>query len=289
MGDRSKIEWTQATWNPTTGCSKVSPGCKNCYAERLFPRVYGKERAFTDVQLHQQRLDAPLRWRKPRMVFVDSMSDLFHEDVPWHFIDSVFATMFECQWHTFQVLTKRPERVLEYFSCKDNALRIAHKIWWGLHKRNYGAAKFLKFEDILLDLLPLPNVWLGVSVEDQKTADERIPFLLQTPAAVRFVSQEPALGLVDYSKVPVGCGWWATGCCCSFDPCELHPKLDWVIAGGESGPKARPSHPDWFRSVRDQCQEAGIPFFMKQVGGRVKKSIAAIPPDLMIREFPDGF
>lgn len=228
MGDKSKIEWTDATWNPVTGCSKVSQGCKFCYAERVFPRPYpGRE--FTDVRCHPERLEQPLKWKKPRRIFVNSMSDLFHEKVTTDFILQVYVTMLHADQHVFQILTKRPERMLRFF----RDLQKSVTDW------------------------PLRNAWLGVSVEDQKTADERIPILLQTPAAVRFVSYEPALGPVDFSRwLPIQ----------TVGGVEMETWLDWIIAGGESGPHARPAHPDWFRQVRDQCQAAGVPFFLKQWG-----------------------
>jgi protein gp37 len=267
MGDKSPIEWTDSTWNPTTGCTKVSQGCKNCYAERLFPRVYGRQmmqdhyvelpnggmpprpREFTDVLCHPERLDQPLRWRKPRRIFVNSMSDLFHEDVPDEFIDDIFAVMALSPRHTFQVLTKRPERMREYLG--DRRREAVYRRWqiWDCSIRNHLYEKsFLAW--------PLPNVWLGTSVEDQETADERIPLLLQTPAAIRFVSYEPALAPVDFSMH------------FGLDPNhdDLRGLLHWLIAGGESGPNARPAHPDWFRSVRDQCAAAGVAFFFKQWG-----------------------
>lgn len=234
----TKIQWTDKVWNPVTGCTKVSAGCKNCYAERIagrrLPAGGFVDRAFTDVRCHPERLDAPLRWRKPRRVFVNSMSDLFHEDVPAQFIGNVFNVCSRCPQHTFQVLTKRPERM----------------------RRIIGAVP------------PPPNVWLGVSVEDQATADERIPLLLQTPAAVRFVSYEPALGPVRLTSITDGTfgrdalrvddnslGW----------P-EKH--IDWVIVGGESGPGARPCDVAWVRSVVEQCRAAGVPCFVKQLGAR---------------------
>jgi protein gp37 len=246
MGDKTKIEWTDATWNPVTGCTKVSAGCKNCYAERDFHRPY-PGRAFTDVRTHPDRLDQPLRWRKPKRIFVNSMSDLFHEAVPDSFIDSVFIRMAIAQQHTFQILTKRPQRMLEWIP----------KMLWNVD----GLANSLNY---------LPNVWLGVSVENQEAADERIPLLLQTPAAVRWVSYEPALGPVDFR-------------CIQTDMVEIDAltgdhgvyrplagrsecKLNWVVAGGESGPGARPAHPDWFRKVRDDCRAAGVSFFFKQWG-----------------------
>lgn len=233
MDANSSIEWTDATWNSVTGCSKVSQGCKHCYAERIFNRPY-PGRDFTDVRTHPDRLEWPLKWRgskqaksegRPSRIFVNSMSDLFHEKVPDEFIDKVFAVMAMAKQHTFQVLTKRPERMRAFL----------RNPYWGR-----SAA--------------LPNVWLGVSVEDQPTADKRIPILLQTPAAIRFVSYEPAIGPVDFEQY--------TG----YRRMRDFKELDWVIAGGESGPHARPSHPDWFRSVRDQCQAAGIPFLFKQWG-----------------------
>ncbi len=217
----SKIEWTDETWNPVTGCTKVSAGCKNCYAERLatgrlkhlYPDGFGK------VTTHPDRLDQPLRWKRPRRIFVCSMSDLFHEDVPTGFIYDIFAVMKRAPQHTFQVLTKRPERMGRYIKS-----RWPTPAFENLH----------------------PNVWLGVSVEDQATADERIPLLLDTPAAVRFVSYEPALGPVEWLHKIQG--------------------LDWLIAGGESGPGARPSHPDWYRMARAACAAAGIAFMFKQWG-----------------------
>lgn len=245
---RTTIEWTDETWNPVTGCTKVSRGCKNCYAEtianRKLPRGGFTDRPFTTVRCHHERLDQPLRMRKPLRIFVNSMSDLFHEDVPFSFIDKVFAIAELANTHKFQILTKRPARMRQYF-------HESRKCWW-----------------------PLPNVWLGVSVEDQATADERIPLLLQTPAAVRFVSYEPALGRIDLSE-HLGMWWNQTMNCFEAVGHQFNrrgrdgiakPGLDWLIAGGESGPNARPAHPDWFRSIRDQCAAAGVAFFFKQWG-----------------------
>lgn len=230
MGDKSAIEWTDATWNPVTGCTKVSQGCKNCYAERVFPRPY-PGRKFTDVQTHPDRLEQPLRWKKPRRIFVNSMSDLFHEDVPNEFIFDVFTIMARAHWHTFQVLTKRPERMAEL---------VAEPVEDGEEP-------------------PPRNIWWGVSVEDQATADERIPLLQQTPAAIRFLSCEPLLGNMNIERYLVRKNVGGPGEATTYG-------VDWVIAGGESGPKARPSHPDWFRSLRDQCAAAGVPYFFKQWG-----------------------
>lgn len=243
VSDKTGIEWTEATWNPVSGCSKVSQGCKHCYAEREWPRLAAPRarpniytgRAFTDVKCHPEKLDIPLRWQKPRRIFVNSMSDLFHEDVPDEFINQVFEVMNQAHRHVFQVLTKRPERMLEYMSTRKwpNAVTI------------YGAA-------------PL-NVWLGVSIEDQATADERIPLLLQTPAAVWWISAEPLIGPLMIDTF--------LGLLPEDDDGAPYPgRIDWLVVGGESGPQARPMHPDWARSLRDQCLECGVPFFFKQWG-----------------------
>lgn len=282
---RSKIEWTDEVWNPTTGCAKVSEGCRNCYAERMAGRFWGA-RKFTDVQLHRDRLEQPLHWRKPRRVFVDSMSDLFHEDVPFEFIAAVFGVMASAHRHTFQVLTKRPARAREFFEWLEDmaeftadASRDSVTNLWRCHvavscAKNYGA----NVTGCRVSW-PLDNAWLGVSVEDQETANARIPLLLQTPAAVRFLSAEPLLGEVRlwalndgawYDKEGAnrynalkGSAWWT--------PRGDHglgggPKLDWVICGGESGPGARPIDPQWVRALRDDCIRYRVPFFFKQWG-----------------------
>ncbi len=219
---KSKIEWTDATWNPVTGCTPVSTGCANCYAKRMAKRLagrhgYPKTNPFT-VTVHLDRLEEPLRWRKPRMVFVCSMGDLFHDDVPGDVIDKVFAVMELAPQHTFQVLTKRPHHMATY-----------------LNARGFG-------------LNPLPNVWLGTSVEDQSLAHYRIPYLLNCPAVVRFLSCEPLLGPLPNLNLD---------------------GIHWVIVGGESGPGARPMNSDWARDIRNQCQAAGVPFFFKQWGAYV--------------------
>lgn len=221
MSSQSHIEWTDATWNPVSGCTKVSSGCAHCYAERISKR-WGRD--FSKVELHPDRLELPLHWRKPRMIFVNSMSDLFHENVPPNFIHRVYRVMEKCPQHTFQILTKRPERAVDFYGGTSGAG---------------------------LSAPPLRNVWLGTSIEDQKTADERIMHLLVCPAAIRFLSVEPMLG-----PIRLLLKWEADG----------PALLDWVIVGGESGPGARPMHPDWVRSVRDQCKAAGVPFFFKQWG-----------------------
>lgn len=245
MSANTGIEWTDATWNPVTGCAKVSAGCKHCYAERDWARLAANPktryhgRAFTDVLCHDDVLGLPLRWTKPRRVFVNSMSDLFHDDVPDDFIDRVFAVMARAPQHSFQVLTKRAQRMLDYLSKSEGMIRDE-----------------IKYEPAAETACwPLHNVWLGVSVEDQATADARVPLLLNTPAAVRWISAEPLLGPVDlsnYLEFYVGPGE-AFG-------------LDWIVVGGESGAKARPMHPEWVRSLRDQCAATEVPFLFKQWG-----------------------
>ncbi len=260
MADKTGIEWTDATWNPTTGCDKVSPGCDHCYAMTLAPRLKAMGSAHYQrdgnritsgpgfgVSVHPDAFDKPLRWTRPRRIFVNSMSDLFHAEVHADEIAEVFKVMALAPQHTFQVLTKRHARMQSLVS-------------GDLYDR---MARALRDDPYFTDQIkwPLPNVWLGVSVEDQKWADIRIPTLARTPAAVRFLSCEPLLGPIDVSARP------------SFDAVDqVHWKmdwrgsLDWVIVGGESGPGARPMHLDWARSLRDQCRDAGVPFFYKQQG-----------------------
>ena len=268
MSGQTGIEWCQATWNLVTGCTKVSEGCRNCWACRLattrlrdHPRYWGlaEMRDGTpewtgEVRLHPELLDQPLRWRKPRRIFVCSQADLLHKAVPGKFIDEVLVMMASAGWHSFLVLTKRPKRMLE---CLHNPAMGTYI--WDRANRTHGP--------FVGEPWPLANVWLGVSIEDQKTADGLIPLLLQIPAAVRFVSYEPALGAISFRKwfdvVPVG---FLRVFPLAHTAGIAHPQLDWIICGGESGPNARPSHPDWFRTVRDQCQVAGVPFFFKQWG-----------------------
>jgi len=249
MGENSKIEWTDATWNPVTGCTKVSPGCDNCYAERIVERFKGKG-AFAQVTLNEERLAAPLKWRKPRRVFVNSMSDLFHDDVPDDYIARVFAVMAATPQHTYQILTKRHARMRSLLNSPAFNIALDLRLSESIGRK---AAERVEW--------PLPNVWLGVSVEDQKWADIRIPALLETPAAVRFLSCEPLLGPVTL--------WDSLACDHPRHPCTevgCWRAIDWVIVGGESGPGARPMHPDWARSLRDQCAAAGTAFFFKQWG-----------------------
>ena len=223
MSDKSAIEWTDATWNPVTGCTKISPGCAHCYAETITlrfkrggPFLPGK----TTIRIHPDRLDDPGKWRAPRRVFVNSMSDLFHEEVPFEYVQQVFERMRSYDSHIYQVLTKRPERMLEYVEWSNEA--------WPDH------------------------VWAGTSVENQHWADRRIPFLQQVPARIRFLSVEPLLKAVDLRPYLLA--------------------LQWVIVGGESGPKYRPMDEDWALRIRDDCVKAGVPFFFKQWGGRTSKA-----------------
>ena len=256
MGDKSSIEWTDATWNPIVGCTIVSPGCTNCYAMSQAARIErmtkggthykGTTRIVKDIPvwtgLVQQAPDhiwtAPLKWKKPRRIFVNSMGDLFHESVPDAWIDKVMAVAALTPHHTYQFLTKRSKRLRDYMSK-------------GAVENVYAEA--CRHDQTLTDRWkwPLPNVWHGISAEDQTRADERIPDLLATPAAVRFISFEPLLGDVFIEN------WLATG------------AFHWAIAGGESGAQARPMHPDWARAIRDHCAAAGVAFFFKQWGNFV--------------------
>lgn len=243
MADTS-IEWTDRVWNPTTGCDRVSAGCDHCYALTMAKRLKGMGSAKyqTDgdpktsgpgfgIAMHPESLREPLKWRKPQRIFVNSMSDLFHAGVDDDFLGRVWQVMADCPQHTFQILTKRPARM----------------------------RSFLRG-----DSEPLPNVWLGTSAEDQKTAAQRIPILFGVPAAVRFVSAEPLLGPIDLPKAiepNFARGGWK-------DLSRLH----WVIAGGESGRSARPVDADWVRSLRDQCVDADVAFLFKQWGGQTPKA-----------------
>ena len=234
MAQGSSIEWTDATWNPVTGCTKVSPGCKNCYALRMANRLHamGQPRYRNNFQttLHEDLLTKPLHWKTPRMIFVNSMSDLFHPDVDADFISAIFETMGRASWHTFQILTKRSERLLE----------LANSLPW--------------FE----------NVWMGVSVENQKYV-HRVRHLKNVPASVRFLSVEPLLGPIP--RLPLS-------------------GIDWVIVGGESGPRCRPMDPSWARQIRDRCIAYNVPFFFKQWGGTRKKSTGRILDGVTWNEMP---
>ncbi|MEC9067845.1 MAG: phage Gp37/Gp68 family protein [Pseudomonadota bacterium] len=307
MSDGTKIEWTEATWNPITGCSVTSPGCTNCYAMKLAGtrlRDHPSRVGLTaeskagpvwtgETRFNEEWLGQPLRWKRPRMIFVCAHGDLFHESVPDDWIDRVFAVMALAPQHTFQVLTKRADRMRAYLSSPVRASLILDgtfrgKRWVDVTEPDMRTA---------LGNWPLPNVWLGVSVEDQQRADERIPDLLATPAAVRWLSCEPLLGPVDLTAIPTGgyedgemnavapytweaevAQWRDSGSTdwraefedwyqVSADKTgPMHSAIDWIVAGGESGPGARPMQPDWARSLRDQCAAASVPFFFKQWG-----------------------
>lgn len=285
MADKTGIEWTDATWNPLRGCSRVSEGCRHCYAEGVAKRFSGPGLPYEgliakggqwngQIKLVPELLDQPLKWSRPRRIFVNSMSDLFHENVSENYVARVFDVMARAPQHTFQILTKRPDRmkwVVEWIGRLWERDEEASRLPW-----------------------PLPNVWLGVSVEDQATANARIPLLLETPAAVRWISAEPLLAAVDLSR------WMdPTGVTCmdvcpddryvdqdSYEQMNVHGHMepicqhcgavaswtgyddgiDWVVVGGESGREARPMHPDWALSLRDQCAAAGVPFLFKQWG-----------------------
>lgn len=304
MGDKTSIEWTDATWNPITGCSVVSPGCTNCYAMKLAGtrlRNHPSRAGLTQdtktgavwngqVRFNEQWADAPLRWRRPRMIFVNAHGDLFHESVTDEQIDRVFAIMAIADWHTYQVLTKRADRMREYLSRRTVEIKadlFRSTMARALVRASADAGHLLPGNAVLLLLdndaswranpasirrtpsWPLRHVWLGVSVEDQRRADERIPHLLRTPAAVRWLSCEPLLGHVDIAwalshPIEIAAGFLARG---HFSPgLETLRRLDWVVAGGESGAGARPMQPDWARSLRDQCEATGTAFFFKQWG-----------------------
>lgn len=330
----TKIEWTEKTWNPICGCSKLSPGCLNCYAEKMACRLqrmydsdpYGKYKhleKYLDVvgfdhhagkynqwngttQFDEKALTKPLHWKKPRMIFVCSMGDVFHESVPFEWVDKVMAVIALCPQHTFQVLTKRPERMAAYF-----------------RQERLHTMVTCMMVDVLCDTnptadlpdqsgpWPLPNLWLGVTAENQEQADIRIPILLQIPAAVRFVSVEPMLGPVDLSRyicMTVKCPecknidnidhfdvlgadddkLFCNRCDKEVVVEELDP-LNWVICGGESGPKRqiRIMHNNWAYRLLQQCED-NTAFFMKQtnIGGKVCKDITQFPKELQVRQFP---
>ena len=315
MADRSAIEWTNSTWNPVTGCSKVSPGCAHCYAETLSLRYRWSKLPWTpanaaeNVVLHPERLDKPLSWRKPRMVFVNSMSDLFHELIPDDFLRTVFAVMAS-SLHTYQVLTKRPERAREF---------LARHHWragllpWAGPTRNHLLYRFLvpNAVDVSVPGLegsggvvvgPPENIWLGVSIENSRYT-WRADVLREAPAAVKFISAEPLLGsLLNFATpsrgVPVaGSGLTPLSTLGEVEAGDSSPLaasadgpqsvqvgpraarrsldltgIDWLIVGGESGPNYRPVELAWIRELRDACQQAGVAFFLKQIGGRTPKA-----------------
>ncbi|TJV23003.1 MAG: phage Gp37/Gp68 family protein [Mesorhizobium sp.] len=296
MADKSAIEWTDATWTPIrarnrkTGkvgwhCEHATTGCVFCYSEGFNKRL-GTGLSFKpghrqdiDLFLDEDMLTAPLRWKKPRMIFVCSMTDLFADFVPDDWIDKMFAVMALSPQHTFQVLTKRAKRMRGYLAFAQN--RIGEMVFVNA-LRGAGSVDAETWRHAKDRLWPMPNVWLGVSAERQQEADQRIPDLLATPAATRFVSAEPLLGPLDIlwamsrNTLDIGAGFLTRG---QFAPgLETLRPLDWVIVGGESGHDARPMHPDWAREIRHDCAAANVPFFFKQWGAWADSSDA---PDLV--------
>lgn len=294
----TSIQWTDATWNPVRGCALVSPGCANCYAMKQAHRFSGPGQPYEGLtrpgravwngraRFVPEMLGEPLRWQKPKRVFVNSMSDLFHDDVSNEQIAAIFGVMAACPQHTFQVLTKRPERMRAWFEWHREATEADGEPWIPLLRETVCWLSDAQAEAIheggrarhgvpQLEPWPLPNVWLGVSAENQKAADERIPLLLRTPAAVRFVSAEPLLGELDLTHLDAdGAGHPEL---CQVDaltgrhtdmgrPCPDTAKLDWVIVGGESGPGARICEVAWIERVVRDCAAARVPCFVKQLG-----------------------
>lgn len=302
MADRTGISWTDATWNPVRGCSRVSEGCRNCYAERIAARFsdpgmpyYGiarrkltivnneeydpgnrREARWTgEVRMVPEHLSDPLRWKKPRRIFVNSMSDLFHEKLTNDRIAAVFGVMAACPWHTFQILTKRAKRMREWFAWIEEQREVDGDPWVTILREAIG---YIDLDDHVKFGMPhpwpLPNVWLGASVENQEAANERLPELLATPAAVRFLSCEPLLGPLDLRGKDAGTSWSGGDWIRRYIHEEeregaivtmvSRPRVDWVIIGCESGPGSRPCNSAWIRSLRDQLQPAGVPMFLKQ-------------------------
>lgn len=302
MADHSLIEWTDATWNPVSGCTPVSEGCRNCYAKRMarrFPHLHNasipstmaREENFREVIFHPGRLDQPLRWKKPRRIFVCSMGDLFHEDVTDEQIQAVFGVMSSAGQHTYMVLTKRPQRMKEWMEKTSLAECQAEMVARDIEMRSPKGRRDRIGDSTINGPWPLPTVMLGVTAENQEMADQRIPILLQTPAAKRFVSVEPMLGAVDLGAAKGLPVWWEekgipyrdgwSGRTIGHAPeskwhrhnGNMQPWLDWVITGPETGPHRRPSPPGAFRSLKDQCVAAGVPFFLKalDIGGKIVK------------------
>ena len=302
MGDKSAIQWTDATWNPVTGCSKVSPGCAHCYAESFTRRMastwnvpdlpWTPENAEQNVILHPERLEQPLKWKRPRMIFVNSMSDLFHERVPDEFIANVFAVMALAQQHIFQVLTKRPERMCEFLTRRLGRGWVTGSYAADLTETAMGHVDAGLLRDVNEANWPLPNVWLGTSIENRRYVG-RVDDLRATPAAIRFISAEPLLGPLlpdaeymtdaEHETYAVGdAPWnawrpWADG----YQGASLSlEEIDWLIVGGESGVGHRPMSLDWVRALRDYCQEecwqgereGTTAFFYKQAGGVTPKA-----------------
>ena len=301
MSDNTPIEWTDATVNAINGCDIVSPGCTNCYAMRSGARGLAHHPATGltrpskaghvwtgEVRFSESALLQPLRWKRPRKIFWNAHGDMFHPKVPDEWIDRCFAVMALTPHHTHQVLTKRPERMREYLRLAED--RVMDRAF-DHADMNWGRDEAERLYCIGNYRWPLPNVWLGVSVEDQQRADERIPTLLDTPAAVRWLSMEPLLGPVDLTMIQFPNDRGGMEC---WDALDLHSvpgeplpvghctaTIDWIVLGGESGPGERPMHPDWARSIRDQCAAAAVPFLFKQWGEFAPGEIAGeyLDPD----------
>lgn len=336
MSAKTKIEWTDRTWNPLRGCSRVSEGCRNCYAQSVAYRFSGAGLPYeglakkgadgkpvwtNKITLLGDKLTEPMHWKEPQRIFVNSMSDLFHPDVPFAFIDKVFAVMALCPQHTFQVLTKRPERMAEYLNDDDLNDRLGMALgnmldgdWiWNAGKRfrpriEKMIGAFLgedENEPMVANPTPLKNLWVGTSVESQATADERIPDLVCCPAAIRFISYEPALIGVNFTCI----GEWDCNVLHGWKPKvgEEYTNtgaVDWIIVGGESGKDARPFDVAWAYDTLNQCKQAGVPCFVKQFGAKAyyKKNPIVLKDkhgadweewpevfnDLKVREFPNA-
>lgn len=316
MGDKSNIEWTDASWNPITGCSRKSKGCENCYAERMAGTTLvnnadykGTVKQTTDgprwtghINFIEDRLMQPLLWKRPRRIFVNSMSDLFHENVPFEFIDKVFAVMMLAHWHVFQILTKRADIMYDYLC---NRVRNDH------FNIETEAMNYARYYDDKLVKFPLPNVLIGVSVENQETSNDRIRYLNHAPAAIKFISYEPALDYVNFigdvlngghilgpimepriERIDTEIGF--------EESLEFISPIDWIIVGGESGVNARPFDINWARHIIAQCRKAGVACFVKQFGSNPvidgkplsvnygkNGNMALWPEDLRVREYPN--
>lgn len=256
MAKKSGIAWTERVWNPVTGCSKVSPGCANCYAEREWSRFLSNnkepaDRKFTEVKCHPEILSKPFAWTEPRLIFVNSTSDLFHEDVPFEFVDKIFAVMALTPMHTYQILTKRPERMYDYFIKHFTRHKVAVEAKVYTNKKHPGGESC--DPDVCNMEFPLKNVWIGVTAENQAAASSRIPILMQIPAAKRFVSIEPMIAPIKLHEYNLN---FLSG----------EGKVDLVIVGGESGSEVRKTNINWVRSLRDECAANGTHFFFKQWG-----------------------
>lgn len=266
MGKTTGIEWTDSTWNPVTGCAKISPGCANCYAERLSKRFRKDWKPWTannarhNIRLNLNKREDPFRWYEPRMVFVCSMADLFHADVPDEFVADMFGIMAAAHWHTYQVLTKRVARMLDFLRT-GRTEAIAYADAWRVHVLGSAFRCKKKISSAPIEWPP-KNIWFGASAEDQKRLEERVIELVDVPGDVRFLSLEPLLEPVDLEA--------AAG--------RHIKRIDWVIVGGESGPNARHMRPEWVRPIRDTCAKHGIPFFFKQWGAWVDRE--QMPDDL---------